>query len=173
LSKIEAGEDNLSEENIDIREVIKDCLDMISGRFPKKQLSFPVDIQPGLQSLQADRLKVIQIILNLLSNAIKFTPEGGEVKTEVFVNEQALLLIRVQDTGVGITPQDLARVIEPFAQTGDTYTRSHEGSGLGLALVKSLTEMHGGSVNIESEVGVGTTVTIEFPQERVMASEGK
>ncbi len=173
LSKIEAGEDNLSVENIDIREVIEDCLVMIFGRLPKKQLSFPVDIQPGLPSLQADRLKVIQIILNILSNAIKFTPEGGEVKTEVFVNEQAMLLIKVQDTGAGIAPQDLARVLEPFTQTGDTYTRSHEGSGLGLALVKSLTELHGGTVNIESEVGVGTTVTIALPQERALAPEDK
>jgi len=170
LSKIEAGEDNLSEENIDIREMIEDCFEMISGRFPKKQLSFPVDIQPGLPSLQADRLKVIQILLNILSNAIKFTPAGGEIKTEVFVNAEAMFLMRVSDTGVGIAWQDLARVFEPFAQTGDTYTRAHEGSGLGLALVKSLTELHGGTVSIESEVGVGTTVTVKFPQQRAMAS---
>ncbi len=173
LSKIEAGEEELSDHLVDFNEVVDECHEMVSSHLDKKILNFQVEIDVGLSLLQADKLKVTQILLNLLSNSIKFTQDGGEVKTQVSLNDQNSIVLSVQDTGIGISPRELEMVMEPFAQTGDTYTRSHDGSGLGLALVKSLTELHGGTVKIESEVGVGTSVFVCFPPERTVFQEMK
>jgi signal transduction histidine kinase len=169
LSKIEAGEDNLSEEIIDVRDLINDAQDMIADQASKKQLALPIDIQPQLPLLMADRIKVLQILLNLLSNAVKFTLDQGTVITQARINEAGEFAISVKDTGVGIAPQELATVMEPFGQGGSTYTRSHDGTGLGLALIKTMTEMHGGAVSLESELGKGTIVTVSFPSERISA----
>jgi len=170
LSKIEAGEENLYEENIEIGEVVEECLEMMSERATKKHLSFTADIEVNAPLLLADRLKVKQILLNLLSNAIKFTPEGGDVKTEVTLSEHRSILLKVQDTGVGISHENMKMALEPFGQIGEAYTRAQDGTGLGLALVKSLIELHGGTVELESEMDVGTSVTMCFPPERTMGS---
>ena len=148
----------------------EECLEMMSERATRKRLAFPADFKAGIPFLQADRLKVKQILLNLLSNAIKFTPEGGEVRTELLLDEHRSIVLKIHDTGIGIAPENLEKVFEPFSQIGDTYTRSHEGSGLGLALVRTLTELHGGTVGIESELGSGTTFTVTFPAERTLPS---
>jgi signal transduction histidine kinase len=166
LSKIEAGEEELTEERVTISGVVYECLEMMSDRAARKKLSFPSHIDGKLPLLHVDRLKIKQILLNLLSNAIKFTPVNGEVKTEVLLSRQGEILIKVHDTGVGIAPEDLKKVIEPFGQAGMADTRSHEGAGLGLALVRSLMELHGGSVELDSKIGNGTTVTLIFPPER-------
>jgi signal transduction histidine kinase/DNA-binding NarL/FixJ family response regulator len=166
LSKIEAGEESLAEEEIDVRVVIDECMQMMSSRALFKQLRYHVDIQKNIPSLLGDRLKVLQILLNLLSNATKFTPEGGEISVEALVDGHNSHQFIVTDTGEGISAEDLKNVMEPFAQAGDVYTRRHDGTGLGLALVKSLTELHGGTVGMESELDHGTVVTIRFPPER-------
>lgn len=168
LSKIEAGEEVLSEDKVDVGEVVEECLEMVSDRAARKRLEFPAKVEADLPYLQADRLKVKQILLNLLSNAIKFTPEDGRVKTKLFLNDYGSIVIKIIDTGAGIAPEDLKKVMEPFGQAGDTYTRSHEGSGLGLALVKSQMALHGGTVDIKSQLGDGTIVTISFPSERTL-----
>lgn len=173
LSKIEAGEEQLDEEWIDPREIINECTQIVSSRSITKQLSFPINIQAGIPLLHADRLKVIQILLNLLSNAVKFTPAGGEIRIDVFVNEVGSMTFRVQDTGEGISQDDLETVLEPFGQAGDVHTRRHDGTGLGLALVKSLTELQGGTVSLTSELGIGTEVLITFPPERTGHMEDK
>jgi len=170
LSKIEAGGEELAEENINVEELIDGCMEMISTRSETKSLAFPVEIQPGFPSLYADRLKVFQILLNLLSNAAKFTPENGVITTRATLENSGSVLLSIEDTGVGIPKDELERVLEPFGQTGNTFTRSHDGTGLGLALVKSLTELHDGSISIESEVGKGTTVFIRFPAERTVSA---
>ncbi len=166
LSKIEAGEESLHEETFNINEIINECIEMMSASAARKKLSLPTDIQADIFPLTADRSKVKQIILNLLSNAIKFTPENGEVKTEVLYNSGQAILLKIRDTGSGIPSEDMDKVLEPFGQVESAYTRTHEGTGLGLPLVKSLIEMHNGAISIESEVDIGTTVTIEFPPER-------
>ncbi len=170
LSKIEAGEDAIEEETIDVGEIMDECRQMMSERASKKRLSFLVETQNKISSLLADRLKVKQILLNLLSNAIKFTPEGGTVKIDVSRIDDNSMLFSVRDTGIGIAPKDIETVIEPFAQVGTANTRSHEGTGLGLALVKSLTELHGGTLTLQSELGVGTVVRIRFPSERTIST---
>ncbi len=169
LSKIEAGEYDLFEEKIELSEMIDEAHGMISGRASGKQLAFPADVPRNLPLLKADRLKVLQILLNLLSNSIKFTPESGVVGIEVSTKEKNSIQIIVKDTGRGIKPEDMERIKKPFVQAGNTYTRSYEGSGLGLALVHSLMSLHDGSVKIESKLDEGTTVILTFPPERTLA----
>jgi cell cycle sensor histidine kinase DivJ len=103
-----------------------------------------------------------QIVLNLVSNAVKFTERGGKVTVAAAVDESRLVL-RVSDTGVGISADDLKRIGDPFFQAGKTYQRRHEGTGLGLSIVKSLVHLHGGEMSIESKLDEGTTVTIALP----------
>ena len=166
MSKIEAGEENLYEETFDIDEVIHECIDMVSDHAARKDLIIFATVLPDAPLLHADRLKVKQVLLNLLTNAIKFTPDPGEIIIEALRGREGSLLFKVIDTGVGISAKDLKSVLDPFVQTGDTYTRSHEGSGLGLALVQLLMKLHEGTVDVESEVGVGTCVTVQFPSRR-------
>jgi cell cycle sensor histidine kinase DivJ len=103
-----------------------------------------------------------QIALNLVSNAIKFTERGGSVAVSASV-EGSSLVLRVTDTGVGISADDLGRIGDPFFQAGKTYQRRHEGTGLGLSIVKSLVGMHHGEINFQSKLGEGTTVTVMLP----------
>ncbi len=170
LTKIEAGEDEVFEERLTIADIVDDCWQMMSERAADKKLSVVVELEPGLPFLFADRLKVKQILLNLLSNAIKFTPVNGEIKTNVVLTQGNAISIKVQDTGVGIAPDDIKTVMEPFGQVGNTETRSHEGTGLGLTLVKLLTELHGGTVALDSKLGAGTIVEIKFPPNRTIVT---
>jgi two-component system, cell cycle sensor histidine kinase DivJ len=103
-----------------------------------------------------------QIVLNLVSNAVKFTERGGSVTVSAVV-EDARLVVRIADTGVGIAADDLKRIGDPFFQAGKTYQRRHEGTGLGLSIVKSLVAMHGGEMIVQSRVDEGTTVTVALP----------
>ncbi len=169
LSKIESETVNLVEEEIDAADVISECLEMLSERAAKKQLTTGADIQADIPPFQADRVKVRQILLNLLSNAIKFTPQDGEVKVLANLTEQRSILFRVQDTGIGINPEDMDKVLEPFAQTGNAFTKGHEGAGLGLSICKRLMEIHGGALEVESKFGKGTVVSVCFPPERTLA----
>jgi signal transduction histidine kinase len=166
LSKIEAGEETLDEETINIAEVVDESLDMISGRFPAKNQSFSNLVAADFPRLKADRLKVIQILLNLVSNAVKFTGEGGDITIEAKCDDNNSILLSVCDTGIGISAAELEKVLEPFGQTGNTYTRHYDGAGLGLALVKSIMDLHQGDVRIQSELGCGTAVTVQFPPQR-------
>ena len=108
-----------------------------------------------------------RILLNLLSNAVKFTPAGGEVTLAVSVDENGALRFSVRDNGNGISEEDLPKVMEPFAQVESTLSRRYRGTGLGLPLVKTMCELHGGTVALDSELGTGTTATVRFPPERI------
>jgi signal transduction histidine kinase len=119
--------------------------------------------------VRADGRLVKQILLNLLSNAIKFTPAGGILTVSAEVDCEGGLALTVADTGIGIAPDQLERVLQPFTQVENTLTRTHAGTGLGLPLCKSLIELHGGRLTLESTVGRGTCVTITLPKERVLA----
>jgi PAS domain S-box-containing protein len=170
LSKIEAGEETLSEQSISIEDVIYECIEMMSDRAAHKHLNMPVNVAPNVLPVLADRLKIKQVLLNLLSNSVKFTPDGGEIITEAFLDEQNALILTVKDTGVGISPDNLEKVLEPFGQIGDAYTRSHDGTGLGLTLAKSIVELHGGVIKVDSKLNVGTVVLVSFPQERTLVT---
>ena len=108
-----------------------------------------------------------QILINLLSNAVKFTPEGGQIRVLSFLKNGGLA-IAVSDTGIGIAAEDLPKAMTSFGQVESKVSRKYEGSGLGLPLVKHLVELHGGAIIVESQVDVGTTVTIMLPPDRIV-----
>ena len=108
-------------------------------------------------------------VANLVTNGIKFTPEGGAVRIHISASPEKGVAIKVTDTGIGIAPENLERVLRPFEQVESSYSRKHGGSGLGLPYAKRLTELHGGELKIESELGKGTTVTVTLPPSRLIA----
>ncbi len=120
--------------------------------------------------LRADQRKLKQILVNLLSNAIKFTEAGGKVALKVWCRVDSGYVFQVADTGIGIALGDIPKALSPFQQIDSAINRKYEGTGLGLPLTKALVEMHGGYLELHSEVGVGTTVTVHFPAERIVPS---
>jgi signal transduction histidine kinase len=169
LSKIEAGRAVLDERVITLDDVVRDATTFIGDRW--KGINFEVTLPAPPVAVAVDDRKLTQILVNLLSNAFKFTPEGGTVALSARRLPGGDLAIIVRDTGIGIAPEDIATVLSPFGQVESAFSRSHQGTGLGLPLAKSLVEMHGGTLTLESEVGSGTTVTITLPQDRVMDAQ--
>ena len=161
MSKIEAGKMTLNTEPMIMSDMIAQVIRIVRGRADENRLKLIYD---GDQTpeIEADPRAVKQILLNLTTNAIKFTPEGGMVRIAV-EPKSAGLIIHVTDTGIGISKEDIARLAQPFEQIDSQHSRQHEGTGLGLALSKSLVELHGGNFNISSVVGEGTTVTFTLP----------
>ena len=123
---------------------------------------------PVPERIASDPMRLRQILINLLSNAVKFTPAGGAIRlTATRDAASGDLVITVADTGIGIAPADIQRVMEPFGQVDNAINRKFRGTGLGLPLTKGLVELHGGSFKLESTPGVGTTVTIRLPAHRL------
>jgi two-component system, cell cycle sensor histidine kinase PleC len=162
MSKIEAGKMQLAQRLIDASDAVDAAVRLIRRRAADRQVSLIFDPDDDLPDINGDHRAIKQMSLNLLANAIKFTDPGGEVKVMVFV-EKPWLVIRVKDSGIGIPPEDLPRLGQPFEQAKTPEGRNTHGTGLGLALTKSFAEMHGGYLSIESTVNVGTTVTIYLP----------
>jgi signal transduction histidine kinase len=169
LAKAEAGKLSLQEDEIDLMRVLEDAARMCRGRASAGGVDLLVTatLQPVYASV--DERIMRQIVLNLLTNAVKFTRDGGKVVLSMESNPEDGIFIRVSDTGIGIAPEDIARVIRPFEQVETVLSRVHGGTGLGLPLTCKLTELHGGRLTIESQVGVGTTVTVQLPAERLRA----
>ncbi len=165
MSKIEAGKYELDLEEFNLLKVLRLGCHMIEGRALDAQVKIICEIrEEDFVDVMADRRAVMQIMLNLLSNAVKFTEPGGQVKAEYFITDDTVS-IKVTDTGIGIPASKLRYVTEPFEQAANHFTRNHEGSGLGLAITKDLIELHGGNLQIESTVGVGTSVTFLLPKD--------
>jgi len=173
LSKIEAGRMELKDEVVDVRETIKRCTQFLAATAEKGGVALTFDMPGEPIYLLADARCLKQIILNLLSNAVKFTPLKGTVSIQV--HEQAFgdIEISVIDTGIGMAPEHIAVAMEPFGQVDSSLARRFEGTGLGLPLVKSLTELQNARFELESELGVGTTARIIFPQHRRTTSQGE
>ncbi len=166
VSKIEAGKFEIDEIELDPAEVVLSSIRLISERAKQSNVTVTTSTQPRTRELYADERALKQILLNLLSNAIKFTPAGGSVSVDLVTSDCGSLDLVVADTGIGIAEADIERVLTPFYQIQSTLSRSHQGTGLGLALVKSLAELHGGSVSIASKEGAGTQVRVRFPKHR-------
>jgi signal transduction histidine kinase len=124
-----------------------------------------------LPPLVADSRALKQILLNLLSNAVKFTPGGGTVTVSAMIRPQGDLELTVMDTGIGMSPEEIDIAMSQFGQVDSAFSRRFEGTGLGLPLTQRLIEMHGGTIELESEKGVGTTVMARFPAERVVRTQ--
>ncbi len=168
VSKMEAGKVELDESEVRIEQVIRSSARLVSGRAQEAKVRLSLPRSPNLPPLRADERRLKQVLLNLLSNAIKFTPPGGQVSVEANPSNRSGFTIKVSDTGIGIHPADIAKVLSPFGQVDSNLSRRYDGTGLGLPLSKALVELHGGRLSIDSKVGVGTTVTVTLPAERII-----
>ena len=168
LSKAEAGKLELQEEVVDVGDLVESSVRLIRQRAVCGDVAIETEIAAAALRLRGDERKLKQILLNLLSNAVKFTPPGGRVEVRVACDRAGSLVIGVRDTGVGIAEADLREALEPFGQAGNHAGQSDQGTGLGLPLAKAMAELHGGSLAIDSVLGVGTTVTVVFPSERIL-----
>jgi PAS domain S-box-containing protein len=168
ISKIEAGKATVEDSAVDVGQVMRDCIAMMDVRAQEKKVRIGESTQDDLPSLRADERQVKQIILNLLSNAVKFTPAGGLVTLNASVEDGSCIEVSVRDTGIGISAGNIPKILQPFGQVAESHSRGHEGTGLGLPICNSLMALHGGTMQIESEVGVGTTITLRFPPERTL-----
>ncbi|NQU61443.1 MAG: hypothetical protein HQ512_09955, partial [Rhodospirillales bacterium] len=171
ISKIEAGEAVIAEDDIDLPELVDQAFVMLKERADNQGVVLSSSLPHVCPMLQADPRHIKQIVINLVSNAVKFTPQGGQISLEVSLSPDQGIQIAVQDTGVGIEAKDIEKILEPFEQVGDIYSRTHEGTGLGLPLAKSLAALYGGSLTLESTPGEGTTATVRFPPERTIPAK--
>ena len=163
LSKAEAGKLSLDEEIFELRDTIRAVTQLTSVRLTGAGLTQVVDIPPDLPLLRADERKTMQMVLNLVTNAIKFSSEGGQIAITCRADPVRGLTVTVADNGIGIAPEDIDRVLEAFEQVDNSLSRRHQGTGLGLPLVKAMMELHGGVLELKSELGVGTEATMVFP----------
>jgi two-component system cell cycle sensor histidine kinase PleC len=168
ISKAEAGKIELQEEEIDLADFVNSTVRLMLATARNKNLTLLTDVPADLTRLLVlvDARRFRQVILNLLSNAIKFTPEQGSVHVAIAVPAEQGVSITISDTGVGIAAQDLGKVFAPFEQADSSLARRYEGTGLGLALVKALIELHQGKVTLTSTPGLGTQVKVWLPPRR-------
>jgi two-component system cell cycle sensor histidine kinase PleC len=170
FSRAEAGGLALHESEVDLAAAIRFARRFIDARAAEVGIVIETALEPNLPALRADERMVRQMIVNLLSNAAKFTPAGGRIGVLGALDPDGGLRVAVSDTGVGMTPEEIPIALTPFRQVDSGLSRRHGGTGLGLPLVKSLIELHGGTITIESVPGRGTTVTLAFPADRVIAT---
>jgi signal transduction histidine kinase len=167
LSKAESGKLDLDEDLFDLRDVVRSVRQLTGGRVAAGGLTEKIDLPADLPPLRADERKIKQVLLNLISNAVKFTPTGGTIELTARCDPRQGLTLIVADSGIGIPEADLDRVLKPFEQVDSSLSRQHQGTGLGLPLVRAMIELHGGTVTLKSTVGVGTQVILTLPAERL------
>ena len=167
MAKIEAGRTELHETETSLSDIVASAERIVSDQAKLAGLSLVNEAHDSDVLLRADQRAVKQMVLNLLANAIKFTRSGGIIHMRARIEFDGTLQLSVADTGIGIAPRDIEHVLKPFGQVHNALSRSHAGSGLGLSLVKSLIELHGGELRLESKVQVGTTASLCFPARRV------
>jgi len=167
FAKAEAGKLLLLESDVNVHQIAVGLERLMGPRARDAGLVLDNRVPMDLPRLNCDERKLKQMLLNLLTNAVKFTPTGGTIAIEGHCGSNGIVL-GVRDTGVGIAKPDLDRVLQPFVQVESTLNRRQEGTGLGLALVKAMVELHDGRINLESEVGGGTLVQLIFPLQRAI-----
>ncbi|HVJ52806.1 MAG TPA: ATP-binding protein [Aliidongia sp.] len=168
LSKIEAGQMELCEEWIDLSAVITASRKLILARAEAASVTLEMGPRENLPPIFADEGRIRQVLLNLLANAVKFTPAGGSVRVDAWHIPGDGVVFTVADTGIGMKPEDISEALTPFRQLEGQLARRYEGTGLGLPIAKTLVELHGGTLELESEPGRGTTVRVHLPEERTM-----
>ncbi|MBA4095751.1 MAG: hypothetical protein C0484_03150 [Rhodospirillum sp.] len=168
ISKIEAGKRDLDLESYEADKLIEECASLVAGRARDADVELEYAVIGNVQPLQIDLLAAKQILLNLLTNAVKYTPGGGSVKVKAFADGD-MICIEVKDTGIGMSAENIAQAIKPFGQVANAFNKKQVGTGLGLPIARSLTELHGGRFVIESELGQGTRITVMLPVAPVKA----
>jgi two-component system cell cycle sensor histidine kinase PleC len=169
MAKLEAGKFKIYPKPMDLQETIEQSMRLVRGRAEEKNIALVGELNEA-GDVTGDARAIKQIMINLLSNAIKFTPQNGKILIQV-KNNLDTVIIRVIDNGIGISAEDLPRLARPFEQVENEHARANQGSGLGLALSRSFAQMHGGSLTIASEVGVGTMVIVSLPRLAVIQQE--
>ncbi len=172
MSKLESGRFTLDESWVDVVDTLDSCRALAAVAADRGGVMLTVACSPDLPGLFVDERALRQVLLNILSNAVKFTPPGGRVEAKARVLDDSDFgpggfIITVRDTGIGIAPEALARIAEPFQQADSSIARRFGGTGLGLSISRNLIDLHGGSLCIDSEAGIGTTVTVQFPTHRI------
>lgn len=167
VSRIEAGERTLNETAINAQQIIRSCLNLMETKLKANGMRVENKVTDSLVSFIGEAQAVKQMLLNLMSNAIKFSPPNSFMMVDAEVDSKGRLRLSVTDTGIGLTDEELEKALSPFGQVDTEHKRSKSGTGLGLTLVKSLIELHGGELEIVSQKGIGTTATLIFPAKRV------
>lgn len=162
LSKVESGNMELDLSKVEIGSLIERCLVFFKEKALKKNLTITTDIKEDIDDFLADELKLKQVLINLIGNAVKFTDDNGKITVHTQKSDKNLQ-ITVEDSGIGIDKKDMNKLFEPFQQLENVYTKKVQGTGLGLALSKSMIEMHGGTLSVESILGEGSSFTITIP----------
>jgi len=168
LSKASAGKFELDETVFDLREVMRSVSQIAGGLAHSAGISLNANVSENAPLIRGDQRKIMQVLLNLINNSIKFTPAGGSITASARTDPLSGVIVTVSDTGSGIAADDLERVMRPFEQGGSPLNRRHQGTGLGLPLVKEIVELHGGRLELSSELDAGTTVSVILPPERTV-----
>ncbi|NOT05403.1 MAG: PAS domain S-box protein [Anaerolineales bacterium] len=164
VSKIEAGKFELQSEIVKVDEICRSSLIFIKQMANKKSITVDYSSSSAASMLHADPKRLKQILVNLLNNSVKFTPENGRIQLDVQADvKERLMSFSVTDTGIGIAPADIQKLFKPFVQVDSSLSRQYEGTGLGLTIAKKMIEMHGGSIEVQSEVGTGSRFTFTLP----------
>ena len=168
LSKIEMGQLSMRESEVNVAQLVEEVTRLKREKAESVNVALEMEVPRDLPRISCDETKVKQILLNLLSNSVKFTDPGDRIVISADIAPDRWLELKVADTGIGMSENDLPVAMARFGQIENILTRTHDGVGLGLPLVANLAQLHGGTCAIESEKGVGTTVVIRFPPERVV-----
>jgi signal transduction histidine kinase len=168
LTRIEAGGMEIHDEPVRCADLIDSSLRFIRDQATRAGLAIAIETAEDLPRLRGDPRKLRQVLINLLSNAVKFTPRGGRIRIGAARDAGGGLLLRVGDTGIGMAAHDIEQALTPFKQIDNSLARKYEGAGLGLPLAKNLMELHGGTLEVASELGRGTVVTCRFPLARTV-----
>ena len=163
ISKIEAGKRDLELEIYEADKLIEECASLVAGRARDAGVAMESAVVGNVPPLRIDLLAAKQILLNLLTNAVKYTPGGGSVTVTAFADGGDMVCIEVKDTGIGMSAENIAQAIKPFGQVANAFNKKQVGTGLGLPIARSLTELHGGQFVIQSEVGKGTCIRVMLP----------
>jgi signal transduction histidine kinase len=173
ISRLDVGKTDLNDDaDIDLQTLIENCLRWVSGRALEAGVELDSTVAPETPGLRADSRLLTQVLLNLLSNAVKFTPRGGKVQLDVGVAGNGGIEIAVRDTGIGMSPDEVANIGVPFLQFDNGLARKFEGTGLGLSIAKRLIELHGGRLEVQSVPNKGTEMRVLLPPERTVWREG-
>jgi signal transduction histidine kinase len=172
LSKIEAGKQEVELSETDCKMLCENAILVVKERANQGGVELSLNFAESIGPLWTDQRKLKQIMFNLLSNAVKFTPKGGRVTVSVGLESPSSIIFSVQDTGIGISPDDHLKVFLPFEQLGDFITRNHQGTGLGLALCKQLVKLLDGELSVESELGQGARFQVKLPYPGAPLSQG-
>ena len=170
LARIEAGHVLLQEEFVALGGLLKSTIDTIKPIAQRKSIEIDCNVQKPATMIYVDSTKFKQVTLNLLSNSVKFTEPRGRIQVDSMLHKSGDLVLAIRDTGIGIPPEQIERIFQPFEQVAGHLTREHEGTGLGLPIAKALIELHGGDLVLSSQPGAGTTARLRLPGDRVRSA---